>query len=316
MRVARPTGDGGGTSHCHPGNEVDFRRALLACALASAAITCRANDGKPNAGACSLATSPASAWLVRMPFEVIDGRIYVQAKVNHKDSFRFAVDTGASGMARADSSLVSALGLKPHAQADNSDGVKTAKVETVILDSVEIGGLTRRGIEVATRDYSGKKVAAEKFQGIIARDFFNDGLLVIDYPRKTLHFSRSLALDPADRKILRYERPFRIPISIGNLQTEGNLDTGANVAFMLPMSTFLKVGDKPLESAGNGTLANTVISTGESIVHGPFRLGDIHLQDQRVRVSDRIGEIYVGAHTLRNMTVMIDQRTKSIALCQ
>ncbi|MGG6462404.1 retropepsin-like aspartic protease [Solilutibacter silvestris] len=295
---------------------MDFRHALLACALTSAAITCHAKDGKPNAGACSLAASPASAWLVRMPFEVIDGRIYVQAKVNRKESFRFAVDTGASGMARADSSLVSTLGLKPHAQADNSDGVKTAKVETVMLDSIEIGGLARRDLEVATRDYGGKKAAAERFQGILARDFFNDGLLVIDYPRKTLYFSRSLALDPADRDVLRYERPFRIPMSIGSLQTEGNLDTGANVTFMLPKATFLQVGDKPLESAGNGTLANTVITTGESVVHGPFRLGNIHLQDQRVRVSDRIGEIYVGAHTLRNMTVMIDQRSKSIALCQ
>ena len=266
--------------------------------------------------ACSLIASTPSAWLVRVPFEVIDGRVYVQVKVNHEGPFRLAVDTGASGMARADSSLASTLGLKPHAQVENSDGVKTTKAETVVLDSVEIGGLARHDLEVATRDYSGKKTAAEKFQGILAREFFSDGLLVIDYPRKTLLFSRSLALDPTDRDVLHYERPFRVPMSIGNLRTEGNLDTGANVAFMLPKSTFLQVGDKPLESAGDGTLSNTIITTGESTVHGPFRFGNIQLQDQRVRVSDRIGEIYVGAHTLRNMTVMIDQRSKSIALCQ
>lgn len=293
-----------------------IRRVSLFCALVSTTIICHAEDARPNAHACALTASPTAAWLVHVPFEVIDGRIYVQVRVNHNNTFRFAVDTGASGMARADSSLVSVLELKPRAQVENSDGVKTANVETVFLDSIEIGGLARRDLEVATRDYSGKKIAAEKFQGILARDFFNDGLLVIDYPHKTLYFSRSLALDPADRDLLHYERPFRVPMSIGDFRTAGNLDTGANVTFMLPKSTFQKVGDKPLESAGDGTLANTVIATGESTVHGPFRLGNIQLQDQRVRVSDRIGEIYVGAHTLRNMTVMIDQRTKSIALCQ
>lgn len=279
-------------------------------------MACHAGARAHKTDACTLTKSPPSAWRVRVPFEVIDGRVYVQAKVNHEGPFRFAVDTGASGMARADSSLVLTLGLQPHAQLENSDGVNTAKVETVTLDSVELDGLARRDLEVATRDYSGKKIAAERFQGILARDFFKDGLLVIDYPHKTLLFSRSLALDPMDRDVLHYERPFRVPMSIGDLRTEGNLDTGANVTFMLPQSTFLQVGDKPLESAGNGTLSNTVIATGESTVHGPFRLGNIRLQDQQVRVSNRVPEIYVGAHTLRNMTVMIDQRSKSIALCQ
>lgn len=289
------------------------RRILLACLLlfATPGIAPAAGGGP----SCALIASPSASWLVRVPFEVIDGRIYVRVNVNRKHVFRFAVDTGASGMARADSSLVSALGLQPHAQVENSDGVKTTKAETVVLDSVALGGLERHGLEVATRDYSSRKVEAEKFQGILAREFFGDGLLVIDYPHKMLYFSRTLALDPDDHSVLRYERPFRVPMSIGSLQTQGNLDTGANVAFMLPESTFRLVADQPLEKAGNGTLANTVIATGQSTVRGPFRIGPITLQDQPVRVSDRIGEIYVGAHVLRNMALLIDQRTRAIALC-
>ena len=63
--------------------------------------------------ACRAAKAPRQAFTMRVPFEVIDGRIYIQATVNDRGPFKFAVDTGASGLGRADTSLVSILGLKP-----------------------------------------------------------------------------------------------------------------------------------------------------------------------------------------------------------
>ena len=80
-----------------------------------------------------------------------------------------------------------------------------------------------------TRDYASRAKPGAAFSGIVAREFFADGLLVIDYPRRTLSFSRKLALSPAAPGSLAYERAFRVPIAIGELQVEGNLDTGANV---------------------------------------------------------------------------------------
>ncbi|TQD41186.1 hypothetical protein FKV25_13235 [Lysobacter aestuarii] len=264
---------------------------------------------------CALASAPAGSWRVRVPFEVIDGRIYVQATVNERGPFRFAVDTGASGMGRADSSLVAALGLAVHDEADNSDGVTTSKADVTRFDSLEVGGLVRRNLEVMTRDYSGNKPPAEKFSGIIGRDFFNDGLLVIDYPNTTLSFSRSLALHEGQAGVLPYERAFRIPVSIGNMQTTGNLDTGANVAFVLPEAMYTQVSRTPLEKAGAGTLSNTQVQTGRATLHGPFRLGAATVSDVEVRVSDSYPELLVGAHALQNMTLLIDQRSQSVALC-
>lgn len=55
--------------------------------------------------ACSLATRPGQ-YLVNVPFDVVDGRIHVQVRVNDSGPCRFAVDTGASGLARADARLV------------------------------------------------------------------------------------------------------------------------------------------------------------------------------------------------------------------
>lgn len=265
---------------------------------------------------CELIQNPAANWRVRTPFDVIDGRIYVQATVNGRGPFRFAVDTGASGMGRADSSLVSKLELAVHAQAENSDGVTSSSADVTQLDSLELDGLVRSHLEVITRDYSGNKPPEEKFYGIIGREFFGDGLLIIDYPNQILYFTQSLALPQAHKDVVHYERAFRVPVSIGNLRTTGNLDTGANVTFVLPQSIYSQVSGDPPEMANVGSLSNTEIQTGRATVHGPFNIGSIAISDVEVRVSDRYPELLVGAHVLQHMTIMIDQRSNSVALCQ
>jgi predicted aspartyl protease len=286
---------------------------LLLIALGAAACT---HAPLARQDACRSRHVRTGEALVRVPFEVVDGRIYVQARVNGRGPFRFAVDTGASGLARADASLVGALGLGVQGQATTSDGVQAASVDTTHVDSLELGGVTRRDLDVITRDYSSRKSPEAAFAGILAREFFADGLLVIDYPRKTLSFGRTRALSPAADNVLTYERAFRVPVSIGALQTEGNLDTGANVSFVLPRSLYGQVAAGPLERAGSGQLTNGNIETQRATIHGPFRIGGARLSDVEVRVADRFPELLVGAHALEGFVLMIDQRSKTIALCK
>ncbi len=267
-------------------------------------------------GACKLADAPSQHFEMKVPFDVVDGRIYVMARVNGQGSFRFAVDTGASGWGRADASLVAALHLKTQKPTTTSDGVETAKVSTVRLDALTLGDLSRKNLDVITRDYSSRMSSDAAFSGIIGREFFADGLLVIDYPGRTLSFTRQLSLSPTEEGVLTYERPFRVPVSIGEVHTEGNLDTGANVTFVLPKSLFDRVLATPLEHAGQGQLTNSQIETGRSTVRGPFRIGGASLSNVEVRVSDRYPELLVGAHALQHFVVMIDQRSRSVALCR
>jgi predicted aspartyl protease len=288
---------------------------LMASSFPAAGGT-RDNPGVASvADACKLVGASARDFELRVPFEVVDGRIYVQARVNGRGPFRFAVDTGASGWGRADTTLVSALHLKTGMPATTSDGIQKARVATVHLDSLELGGVSRKDLEVIARDYDSRMSPDAAFSGIIGREFFADGLLIIDYPERTLSFSRTLSLSPTGPNVLRYERAFRVPVSIGEVRTEGNLDTGANVAFVLPKSLFKRVSDAPLQHAGAGRLTNSRIETMRATVRGPFRIGGVSLSDVPVRVSDRYPELLVGAHALQHFVFMIDQRSRSIALC-
>lgn len=194
--------------------------------------------------------------------------------------------------------------------------MQTATVETVHLDSLDLGPVSKKGLDVITRDYSGRMSADAAFHGIIARDFFADGLLVLDYPKKVLSFSRTISLPAEGGNILKYERAFRVHASVAGVQTEVNLDTGANVTFVMSQAPYEKVARAPLEQAGPGMLTNTKVETKRTIIAGPFKIGAIHISDVEVRVSERFPELLVGAQVLQKFAVLIDQRSKTIELCK
>lgn len=292
------------------------KKWLVALLVTGAVVGAACAHPPARQDACDLVEASKADALVRMPFELVDGRIYVQARVNGRGPFRFAVDTGASGMARADASLVSLLGLKIQGQASNSDGVRTAQAQTVHVASLELGNLQRENLEAITRDYNARQSRDAAFSGIIAREFFADGLLTIDYPNRVLSFGRAHALSPGGKNVLNYERAFRIPVSIGEVQVEGNLDTGANVAFVLPQSLYATVSAGPVQRTGHGQLANGSVETGRAIVRGPFRIGQAVLSDVEVRISDSYPELLVGAHALQDAVLLIDQRSNSVAVCK
>lgn len=294
-----------------------LRPARHAVAALAAVISSAGCAHAPTRGsdACSVAAASQADALVRIPFEIVQGRIYVQARVNGAGPYRFAIDTGASGLGRADTSLVSALNLTVTGTNQSSDGVTTTTVNTVHLNSIDLGGLVRENLDVIARDYSSTVSPDAAISGIVGRDFFADGLLVIDFPSRTLSFSRTRGLARANEGALTFERPFRVPVSIGDVNATANLDTGAAVALVLPRQVFDQVAAGQLEQAGRARLTNGVIETGRAVVHGPVRVGAINASDVETRVSDRYPEVMLGGQILQNYVLAFDQRSRLVAIC-
>ncbi|PKH69711.1 hypothetical protein CXF96_08905 [Stenotrophomonas sp. Betaine-02u-21] len=288
---------------------------VLAGSLLSSGATA-ADASAPPDDACALAARPLRAPDLQVPFDVVDGRIYLQIQVNGRGPFRFAVDTGASGIGRADTRLATALDLPLHGQATTSDGVSSASVQTVRIDSLALGAVVRRDVEVITRDYNAHNAPEAAFMGILGRGFFDDGLLVIDYPRRMLSFSRTQQLPTQGTNVLRYERAFRVPVRIGGEQVLGQLDTGANVSFVLPRAMYDTVSTGPLEAAGRSRLTNSQVEAQRATVQGPIEIGQLRLADVEVRVSAKYPELLIGAHALQQAVVLIDQRTRAVAICR
>jgi len=265
--------------------------------------------------ACALAIDHATGAIASQPFTVTDGRIYVKAMVNDQGPFAFAIDTGASGMGRSDASLTKILTLPKSGAAQSSDGISNAAVDTVRINTLDVGGLVRRDLDIITRDYNSRMAPESAISGIIGRDFFADGLLIIDYPSRTVSFRRDRTLGTDLAGTLPYDRPFRVPMTIGTVATTGNLDTGANINFVIPRVLFDQLDATPPETAAEATLTNNRIATERATVKGPFQLGDISVSDVTVRVSDRFPEVLVGSYFLQNYIILIDQRSKRVAIC-
>ena len=289
--------------------------ATIAVAVVALAIAGFAHARPLERDACRMREIPAADTIAHVPFELVDGRIYVQANVNGQGPFRFAVDTGASGLARADAALVSKLGLPSSGVVANSDGMHTATADAVRIDALQLDGLTRNDVPATARDYRGRATPQGAFDGILAREFFADGLLVIDYPARTLTFSRAASLSPGDANTLAYRRAFRVPVSIGALQVEGNIDTGADIAFVVPRSLYDRLDAGPLQAAGHGDLSNGKVDSWRATLHGPLRVGSAVFTDVDARVVEGYPELLVGAHALQRSVLMIDQRSMRIAVC-
>ncbi|MBH1495016.1 clan AA aspartic protease [Stenotrophomonas maltophilia] len=264
--------------------------------------------------ACTLATH-AGQRLVDVPFDVVDGRIYVEVQVNGSGPYRFAIDTGASGMARADARLVRNLALPADTGTRHSDGVQTAQADTVRINALALGGLRHSDVTALTRDYNARQSKDAAFDGILARGFFADGVLIIDYPQRRLQFRRDIDLLPAQPDALAYSRAFRIPVTIGTVTTEAQLDTGANVAMVLPTALFRQASGTAVTNGDRLTLSHGDVDGGRARLDVPVLIGGLALQGLHVRVSDHYPEAVVGAHALQEAVVLIDQRSQQVAVC-
>jgi predicted aspartyl protease len=99
------------------------------------------------------------------------------------------------------------------------------------------------------------------------------------------------------------------------VQVEANVDTGADVALVLPQALYPRVEASGLVQGPQGRLTNTVIQTRRTRVKGPVRIGGIALSDVDALVSERLPEVVVGSRILSRSVLVIDQRSRLIALC-
>ncbi len=80
----------------------------------------------------------------------------VEVMVNGQGPFLFAIDTGAQGMARIDSSLAEKLKLSPVGQVQGSDGSgrNVRSMDVFMLDSISLGGVQFKEVRAPSRNYN------------------------------------------------------------------------------------------------------------------------------------------------------------------
>jgi hypothetical protein len=276
---------------------------ILGCAISAAALSSSAQAHADSLKAFSV------------PFELYKGHIYVHAFVNGQGPYRFVFDTGASGIGRADTRLVKELSLRVTGQEQNSDGINVAPITMVAADSVRLGGLEKRDVILASRDYNvNRKPSEAPVMGIIGRDFFTERLLTIDYPARKIILSRG-SLSARQRGVVAYKPSFSIPVCFKAGCFEGEVDSGSNRSLIIPKALVGLVEASAPVRIGSGTSANTSFELYEMQLAQPVRISGVTATNQKILYSEPSDDtINIGSDFLKDYVLTIDQRHRLLRI--
>jgi hypothetical protein len=242
-----------------------------------------------------------------IPFELYKGHIFVRAFVNGSGPYLFGFDTGASGMGRVDSSLRSTLSLPKMGEEANSDGIKTVNTDVVSVSAVRLGDIERRGLTLLSRDYNhGRQDHA--IAGIIGRDFFAERLVTIDYPRRTIRFSRG-KLKATGAGVAAYTGSFVVPVCFAGGCYSGKVDTGSSRSIVIPEDLISRVSATSPLPIGEAARTNSVARLYQMTLTEPVRIGGITAGGQTIlyaKPSDPM--INIGSDFLKDYVLTIDQQ--------
>ncbi len=238
----------------------------------------------------------------------------VEVEVNGQGPFLFWVDTGATGSARADVSLVEKLSLKAVGEVQVQDGLGQAgpPMQLVRIDSLRVGSAEFIGLEAATRDYNRQLPSGfAHIDGILGFHLFTDTLFTIDYVGKRLQIARG-ELPPVDgQEILALTaggRGPRISLGIGGKTVEAEIDSGFQGMIQLPaeIAQPLLAGEPVV--VGRARTVTGEFEIKEAPIAGTLKVGRHQLSNPRVTIAAVPGPLVLGSGFLRHFAITFDQR--------
>lgn len=265
----------------------------------------------------SSAFSAQTPVVAEMPMSFYGNRPVIEVMVNGRGPFRFLIDTGAGGMARADASLVERLGLKIAGQESSSDaGNKTqASLNEVKFETLSIKDLQFRDVAAYSRNYNTATYLSH-IDGILGFDLFADYLLTLDYPNRRVRIERGALPKPDGKQILNFqmiEGNPAIDISIGDIKTAALIDSG-NIRAVDLSSAFLK--KIPLASSprtiGRGGGVGGEYDLKEVQLQDTLSIGGYSFPEPSVTFSDVFAEINIGSALLREFAITFDRKNLRI----
>lgn len=240
----------------------------------------------------------------------------IEVMVNGKGPFLFLIDTGAQGMARADTSLVQKLNISVAGQTATSDGsAKQVKISKVRFETLSIGSLQFRNVEALSRSYNAASYLPH-LDGILGFDLFSDYLLTLDYPNKRVRIEREELPKPDGAQILKFEirdgNPY-IDVNIGNMMVKAMVDSGNIRGIDLPASLVSKL---PLASypklIGKGASVSGEVELREARLQDTFSLGRNLFPEPTITFTDVYDEINIGSTILREFAITFDQKNHCV----
>lgn len=240
----------------------------------------------------------------------------VDVMIGSKGPYRFAIDTGASGDARADTSLVTALSLEKIGEARGSSGGAVQTMPIVLLPELTLGGITWRNLAAPSRDYNGD-ATLPRVDGIFGGQAFADYLLTLDFPNARLSVTRG-ALEAGGAGVIDADFSRRVPqiaINLAGTTVDAVIDTGNTTTELLTvpaaMAKTLPLVAPPTP-AGSAATVSGLSQAMTAELNGTVTVAGVTLTHPRLLFLDGSPTVNIGSAFLRTFALTIDQKNRRV----
>lgn len=270
--------------------------------------------------ACAIPAGAQSSSIADVPMLFRGLMPAVEVMINGKGPFLFAIDTGAQGQARVDTSLAARLNLQSTGTVQASDGSRSNPItlDVVQIDSIAFGGLQFSTVTAVKRDYN-TSPNLPKIDGVLGFNLFSEYLLTLDYPAKRVRVERGQlpAVNGAD--ILSFEAPRGIPVvemQIGNLKLKAHLDSGNTMGgFVVPSAVVekLNLASRPV-AVGRARTVSSDVEIKEVRLSDSIKLGRFEFSQPTIAYPAISEDANIGSKILREFALTFDQKNKRVKL--
>lgn len=265
----------------------------------------------------SLSAIAQKSTVVDVPMSFFGTGPAIEVMVNGKGPFLFLIDTGAQGMARADTSLVQKLNISVAGQTTSSDGsAKKVNINKVRFETLSIGNLQFRDVEALSRNYNTAS-HLRHIDGILGFDLFADYLLTLDYPNKRVRIERGALPKPDGAQIINFEmrdgNPY-IDVSIGSMKVKALIDSG-NIAggILFPSSLVKKLALASYKRViGKGSSVSNEFEISEVRLQDTIAVGQYLFPEPTITFTDIYDDVSIGSAMLREFAITFDQRNHRV----
>jgi CubicO group peptidase (beta-lactamase class C family) len=261
--------------------------------------------------------APAKTELARdiaVPAKLVGHRFTVEAKLDGKGPFRFAIDSGSAGMLRITPAIQHALGLAPVGEALSGDpsGKNPQRLPVVRIGAVELGGARFAGVEATVSE-------SRDGDGVIGLPLFATLTATLDYPKQRLRLGRQ-PLAATDPHAIAFTVEHGVPvidIDAGGVALRADVDTGSPAVFTIPAAWSAKLAfAAPPRVVGGGRTVSNEFEIRAAELRGELRVAGFALRAPRIDLVEVFPVANLGSQFLRRYAVTFDLANHRMALAQ
>lgn len=245
---------------------------------------------------------------VQLPMDTSQHVPVIEAKVNGKGPFHFAVDTGFGGMMELNASVAAQLGLKAIGEVAVGDpsGKNQQTRRLLRADSVDVGQAHFGGVEVGERT----SAARDGADGVIGLPLFASLLVTFDYPHGQFLVDMGSLPAPDGAHIHSYSNEHGVPaieIDVAGQKVKTDLDSGspAEVSLPLAVAKSLTLIDEP-RVVGHANIGGSPFDIYGASLKGDVKIGETVLTNPQLDFIDGFPVGNLGYRFLKNFAVTYD----------